>query len=269
MHFSSDGRPVGTRIAAALPRIVVVLAGCLLASATIGFAAEVRVKPQRHHTAAAKRHVLVVPDVRRQVFVFAKGMLEDDGFGWKVEGSVHGFAPNRVVSQSPAPGTRVVDTGSPMITLSLERDTSYAQEGSPEDRSPYTATKITRVLRVKAKAHKVSTRHVKARPAGRTPAFVVSGAPSEPTGTPSLPTHARRLAVWIKRHPSASDAHVRHWLSEHAWITTGARFGWWGGAQALKTLIRVDRQAEHLWGLGVSNRKVAEQTLRFVRAHSG
>ena len=167
MHFSSDGRPVGTRITAALPRIVVVLAGCLLASATIGFAAEVRVKPQRHHAAAAKRHVLVVPDVRQQVFVFAKGMLEDDGFGWKVEGSVHGFAPNRVVSQSPAPGTRVVDTGSPKITLGLERDTSYAQEGSPEDRSPYTATKITRVVRVTAKAHKVSTRHVKARPAGR------------------------------------------------------------------------------------------------------
>src|SRR4029453_17247158 len=157
---------------------------------------------------------------------------EDDGFGWKVEGSVHGFAPNRVVSQSPAPGTRVVDTGSPMITLSLERDTRYAQEGSPEDRSPHTATKITRVLRVKAKAHKASTRHVKARPAGRDPAFVVSGAPSEPTGTPSLSTHARRLAAWIKRHPSASDAHVRHYLSEHAWITTGARFGWSGGAQA-------------------------------------
>jgi hypothetical protein len=131
------------------------------------------------------------------------------------------------------------------------------------------ATKITRVLRVKAKAHKASTRHVKARPAGREPAFVVSGAPSEPTGTPSLSTHARRLAAWIKRHPSASDAHVRHYLSEHAWITTGARFGWSGGAQALKTLIRVDRQAEHLWGLGASNRKVAEQTLRFVRAHSG
>src|SRR5262245_6722499 len=264
MTQPSDSRAVGNRIAAALPQVVFVLAACLLASATIGFAAEVRVKPQHHHAAQAKRHVLVVPDVRDQVFVFAKGMLEDGGFGWKVDGGVRGFAANRVVSQSPAPGTLVFDTGSPEVTVELRRDTTYAQHGAPEDLSPYGHTRIMRVHH--ARAVKV-TKHVNAH-TGRTPAFVVPGAPSEPTGEPSLPTQARRLAAYINHHPAATNTRVHHWLSANAWIVTGASFGWWGGAQALRTLIRADKRAEHLWGVGSASRKSAEQTLRVVAAKS-
>lgn len=272
MTGRSDGSHVGTRIAAALPRMVIVLAACLLASATIGFAAEVRVKPQRHQAAPTKPHVLVVPDVRHQVFVFAKGMLEDDGFAWRVTGSVHGYAPNRVISQSPAAGTRVVDTGAPRIDLELERDTSYAEHGSPEDRSPYSGTAVRQIRRAMpkaaaAKANALKTKHIEVR-AGRPPAFVVSGAPGEPAGGPSLPARSRRLAAWIGRHPSPTNAHVRHWLNENVWIVTGARFGWWGGAKALSILVKTDRRAEHLWGLGSQNRRLAEQTLRSVRAKS-
>jgi hypothetical protein len=267
MPMPTDGRPVATRITASLPRAFVALAAGLLATATIGYASEVRVKPQRHHAIAAKRHRMIVPDVRNQVFVFAKGMLEDDGFAWAVAGGVHGFAPNRVISQTPAPGTRIFDTGSPTITLELERTSGYAENGAPEDRSPYAATKIV-VFHPELPKAKTPARPKKARATGSGPAFVVPGAPSQPAGTSSLPTLAHNLASWINHHPHASSAHTRHWLSAHAWITTGARFGWSGGAESLTILIRADKRAEHLWKVGSQNRKLAEETLRFVHAQS-
>ena len=86
---------------------------------------------------------MIVPDVRHQLFVFASGMLEDGGFGWKVRGAVGGFPANVVVSQSPNPGTRVIDTGSPAITLVLARH--GAQLGEPQNRSPYGASLIRRL----------------------------------------------------------------------------------------------------------------------------
>lgn len=267
MQLPTDGRAVDTRIAASLPRAFAALAVCLLATATIGYASEVRVKPQRHHAAPAKQHRLVVPDVRNQVFVFAKGMLEDGGFAWAVAGGVHGYAPNRVVSQTPAPGTRVLDTGSPTIKLELERTGGYAENGAPEDHSPYAATKTVIYHPAQPKA-KTPAHAKKARPTGPRAAFVVPGAPAQPAGTPSLPTLAHKLASWVNRHPHATSAHTRHWLSAHAWITTGARFGWSGGAEALTILIRVDKRAEHLWGVGSQNRKLAEETLRFVHAQT-
>jgi beta-lactam-binding protein with PASTA domain len=83
---------------------------------------------------------LVVPDVRREAFVFAKGQLQDAGFSWKVSGGVPGYPANIVVSQSPAPGTKLVDTGSPLITITLQRNKQYGTKGEPEDTSPYAPT---------------------------------------------------------------------------------------------------------------------------------
>ena len=68
-------------------------------------------------------------------------MVEDAGFGWKVRGSVHGYPTNLVVSQSPKPGTRVVDTGAPTITLHLAQGHGAAL-GQPQDRSSYGASLI-------------------------------------------------------------------------------------------------------------------------------
>jgi hypothetical protein len=82
---------------------------------------------------------LVVPDVRREAFVFAKGQLQDAGFAWKVTGAP-GYPANVVVSQSPAPGTKLVDTGSPLITVTLQKNKEYGAKGEPEDRSPYAPT---------------------------------------------------------------------------------------------------------------------------------
>jgi hypothetical protein len=139
----SDARHVSGRLIT-LPRLTVVAAASLLVSATISLAAEkpaVR-KPTVHKRTSAPR-VLVVPDVRHQAFVFAAGTLEDAGFGWHVRGSVHGYPVNVVVSQSPSPGTHVVDTGAPAITLRLSRGKG-AELGRPQDRSSYGASLIRR-----------------------------------------------------------------------------------------------------------------------------
>jgi hypothetical protein len=139
MGKRSDSRAVPRRILT-LPRLTAVAAAVLLVSATISLAAD---KPAAHKPAghATKRQVLVVPDVRGQVFVFASGNLEDAGFGWKVRGSVHGFPANQVSSQQPKPGTRVIDTGAPTITLWLSRGNA-PELGQPQDRSPYGASLI-------------------------------------------------------------------------------------------------------------------------------
>ena len=142
MTTASDARVVSGRILT-LPRLTAVAAGVLLVSATVSLAAD---KPAARKPAAqmrVTRQVMVVPDVTHQMFVFASGMLEDSGFGWKVRGSVGGYPANVVVSQSPRPGTHVIDTGAPTITLSLVPGRG-AQLGEPQNRSPYGASVIRR-----------------------------------------------------------------------------------------------------------------------------
>jgi hypothetical protein len=135
--------PAVTRRILTLPRLTAVAAAGLLVSATISLAADKPTEMQKPaaHSKSAQR-VMVVPDVRDQMFVFASGMLEDDGFGWKVRGSVGGYPSNVVYAQSPKPGTHVLDTGSPTITLHLEQKGS--QVGEPQNRSPYGASLIKR-----------------------------------------------------------------------------------------------------------------------------
>jgi hypothetical protein len=146
---TSDARAVSGRILT-LPRVTAVAAAVLLVSATISLAADKPAamnKPESH--AKAARQVLVVPDVRHQLFVFASGTLEDGGFGWKVRGSVQGYPANMVVSQHPKPGTHVINTGAPTITLQLERGRG-AEVGQPQDRSPYGASLIRRARHAKS-----------------------------------------------------------------------------------------------------------------------
>ena len=146
---TSDSTGVSRRILT-LPRLTAVGAACLLVSATISLAADkpATVKPPKD--TGAPRQVLVVPDVQDQMFVFASGALEDGGFGWKVRGSVGGYPANVVVTQRPKPGTHVVDTGDPTITLWLERGKG-AQLGEPQNRSPYGASLIRRPSRAQSK----------------------------------------------------------------------------------------------------------------------
>ena len=83
----------------------------------------------------------IVPDVVGQPYVFAEGTLQAHGFGWQVEGKVAGWAEALVVAESPVANTVVVDTGAPRGTLQLAKPAG-AQSGTPENSSPYSATKI-------------------------------------------------------------------------------------------------------------------------------
>lgn len=99
----------------------------------------------------------------------------------------------------------------------------------------------------------------------RPAAFHVPGAPREPLDEIALPARARRLDAWLTgRGPTA--ANQRHWLYQHAWIVTGANFGWWHGAEALRLLIRVDHRVESRWGIGYRSEAVARRALAAVEA---
>jgi hypothetical protein len=237
-------------------------------------------------TTPAAPRVIVVPDVRRQAYVFAKGSLGDAGFSWRVEGSVQGYPANTVLSQSPAAGTRLIDTGAPLVVLRLQRATGK-QDGVPETASTVRATAVRLADLASAPAKPAATPKKPAKaatkvaakvaapkprtPAKRTPqqkrppAFVVAGARREPLNEIPLTVRARALLTWIDNKPRPSDANVKYWLYQHAWIVTGAEMGWWHGAAALKTLTAVDQRVWQLWGIGASSKATAEAALASVR----
>jgi hypothetical protein len=162
---------------------------------------------------------VVVPDVRNQAFVFAKGTLEEAGFAWQVSGSVRGYPANIVVSQSPAAGTNLVDAGTPRITLTLKRN-SYPQTGEPSDASPYAATAPEPAdlagnpigPAAPAPAPKVATPKV-ATPKVATPAKTTAAAatPAATPATPAAPAKvatpaaipAKKTAQWPQHRPVA------------------------------------------------------------------
>jgi hypothetical protein len=298
---------MAARLSLFVPRFVVLTIVALLATTTLTFAAENRMVAAAKQPAAAPTKtapkVLVVPDVQNQVYVFAKGTLEEAGFAWKVVGSVAGYSANRVAVQSPAAGTRVLDTGAPTISLALSVNPGYPQEGAPENTSPFPGTAVqyanaaaNRVVVPKAKPKKHAApkrkaprkKHapapkpkarVKAKPkvkpspkpkakGKRAPAFVLPGSRPEPQEELALPVRARLLGVWLSSHRTPSDANVQHWLYQHAWIVEGARFGWWHGAEALETLIRVDQRVQGLWGIGAKSEGVARNALAEVSANA-
>ena len=266
-----------------MPRAAAIACGVGLFMATLAYAASSTMSSPTTPPAApavAALEPLVVPDVRKQAYVFAKGTLEQDGFAWRVEGGVAGFAANVVVSQSPAPGTRLVPDGSPIVVLRLSRNGAYKQEGMPENVSPY-AGKPARIFgATKPKAPAVKPAPAAkptaaapaakpvAKPTVRKPAFTVAGAPKEPADEILLSTRAKQLAAWVEAHPRRTPASVNHWLYQHNWIVTGAGFGWSDGAEALRTLVAVDARVQKLWGVGAQSQQLARSALARVQAAS-
>jgi hypothetical protein len=282
---------MAVRLAALLPRAVVVALVWVLATAAFTFAADTTIigpSSATSNSVPAKAPELVVPSVTGQAYVFAKGILEDAGFAWHLTGPVYGYASNRVMAQTPAAGTRVVDTGAPMIVLRLVRG-AYAEKGRPVGTSSYPGTKIKLANLAAATVPAAPVTKPAAKPAAkpvvktlakpklaakpkpkavmrskRPPAFSVPGAPKEPLDEITLPARALRLEAWLGQRPKTS-ANVQDWLYQHAWIVTGAKFGWWHGAQALEILIRVDGLVQRQWGLGTKSEAVARATLVKVR----
>ena len=129
-------------MAAAIRFVLAFGFAALLASGTLAFGADRKPTTPHAKPAAPPPAALLVPDVRGKAYIFAKGMLEEDGFAWRVEGSVRGYAANSVSAQSPRPGTRVVDNGAPTVTLRLTRAKDYKQLGAPENAAPFPGTAI-------------------------------------------------------------------------------------------------------------------------------
>jgi hypothetical protein len=267
-------------MATRLPRLAVVGVVTLLASATlaVGAAKKMAAVP-KGAPAPVPVATVVVPDVAGQAFVFAKGTLEDSGLAWKVVGGVHGYAANKVSKQTPAAGTKLKDTGAPTITVTLER-TAYPEKGEPEDVSPYIGTSVVPVGLPKTtpapvsapapaapKPVKKATPAKKAAAAARTPDFAVDGAPKEPQGEMPLTKRAQLLSTFIATH-AKTRANVRHFLYQHSWIVTGAKFGWWHGADALRELVAADSAAQQRWGIGRKSELVARAALADVEARS-
>ncbi|MDX6386325.1 MAG: hypothetical protein QOD85_127 [Gaiellaceae bacterium] len=275
------------RIATRLPRLAILGVVLLLASATLAVGAAKRLTAvPTGAPAPVEAATLVVPDLSGQAFVFAKGSLEDLGFAWQVVGSVHGYAANKVATQSPPAGTRVRDTGAPTIIVKLAR-TAYPEKGEPEDVSPYVGTPVQPIrlatvtpdtpapsaaippaakgAEQKAPAAAATTPTKPAATTARPPAFVVANAPKEPLKEMPLQQRAKLLSTWLASH-AKTPANVRHFLYQHSWIVTGASFGWWHGAKALRDLIAVDRVAQERWGIGRKSELVARSALAEVEA---
>lgn len=279
-----------------VPRLLVLTVVWLLATAALTFAAAQRMGSTHlatttSTTTAADLPDLVVPDVRKQAYVFAKGTLGDAGFAWRVSGSVEGYPANIVATQSPLPGTRVVDTGAPLVVVTLAR--SGKETGLPEEKSstPGTAVKFADFAGAEAapattvpattvpataapvlpKTTTTKRKTVvpsKKLPQQRPPAFVVAGARREPLDEMPLTNRAALLLRWVQSQPDPTDANVRHWLYQHSWIVTGAEMGWWHGAAALHELVTVDQRVWKLWGIGERSEAVARQALAKVEAKS-
>jgi PASTA domain len=283
---------MAARLTLLLPRLAVLVVIWLLAAASFTFAAGSNEPAQGEPEAKAAREkpkVLVVPDVRGQTYVFAKGMLEDGGFAWRVDGDVDGYAANTVAVQNPAPGVRVVDNGAPTVLLRLDRSTEYDERGLPENASPYKGTPVVLLEDWRAAARKPAPKPkpaaskptpkpaatkpkpkakpappAKSKPKARKPDFVVPDAPREPAAEMPLPKRARlvdsRLGAVSKPTPKV----VNWWLYQHSWIVTGALYGWKDGDDALRILIGVDRDLEARFGFGARSERVARRALAEV-----
>jgi len=295
---------MAARLPAFLPRLAAIVLLGLALTATLTYAAgrNLNATPVPAAVAAPKAVPLVVPDVRNQAFVFAKGALEDGGFAWRVDGSVHGYASNTVVSQSPAPGSKILDTGSPLVILTLRHTSGYAETGQAEDASPYAATAVrsaelastlgpaapatsttaatttrtttTQATTTTAAATKPATPAKKTTPPAtrwpqhRPAAFTVAGGHAEPLDEMPLPVRAQALRRWLEAHPRNTRANVAHWLYQNEWIVAGAKLGWWRGAEALTTLVAVDQRTQQLWSVGAKSAMLAERALREVQSRS-
>jgi hypothetical protein len=126
-----------------LRRVSAIVVLALLTAVPFTFAASPHAAAPKAPLRPAARTLptLVVPDVLGQPYVFAEGTLEDAGLAWHVAGG-NGFATAVVVAQTPGPGTRILNTGAPLVTLRVERNRAYPQRGKPDNKSPYRGTAL-------------------------------------------------------------------------------------------------------------------------------
>ena len=281
---------MAARFTALIPRLHALTVIWLLGAATFTLAAEKKAATPTQTVAsqAVKPALLTVPDVRGKAYVFAKGILQDAGLAWRIQGSVQGYAANSVVYQSPRAGARVVDNGAPTVTLRLSKNSAYGERGLPENEAPYSGTRILslsdwRAEHAQAQETTSTTPPTTATTTATTPTtteaqpppepaktrkpdFEVPGAPAEPTDELALPTRARMLARRMDGMSKPTNRLVNYWLYQHSWIVAGARFGWHDGAEALRILIKVDQSLVRRFDFGARSEVVARRALAYVEA---
>jgi hypothetical protein len=288
---------MAARFTVLLPRLLALVVIWLLGWSTYTLAAGTPPSETQTTTAAEPAKApefLTVPDTRNKAYVFAKGILQDAGFAWRIDGSVQGYAANEVVGQKPAPGTRVLDNGEPVVVLVLQRNSKYGERGLPENEAPYDGERI--VLASEYWKQEAADKKDPEQPEQptttaapeptpepvpepepapepepvpaeqRKPDFVVPGAQPEPADEMPLPARARLLEDYL-RGKQPTDEVVNHWLYQHSWIVTGALFGWQDGAEALRILIRVDESLQQRWDIGARSEARARRALAEVQRH--
>jgi hypothetical protein len=280
---------MAARFTALLPRLLALTVIWLLGAATFTLAAEKKAVTPTQSVAsqAAKPTVLTVPDVRGKAYVFAKGILQDSGLAWRVQGPVQGYAANSVFYQSPRAGARVVDNGAPTVTLRLSKNSAYGERGLPENEAPYPGTRMLSLSEWRAEHEQpqeststsppttttTTPTTTETQPAPepaetRKPDFEVPGAPAEPADELTLPARARMLARRMDAMSKPTNKLVNYWLYQHAWIVTGARFGWRDGAEALRILIKADQSLVRRFDFGARSERVARRALAYVEANT-
>jgi hypothetical protein len=276
---------MAARLTLLLPRLVALVLIWLLALASFTFAAGGKQQTTQSAGAKSKKapaEVLVVPDVRGQAYVFAKGILQDAGFAWRVEGSVKGYSANTVAVQTPAPGVRAVDNGAPTVVVRLQHNGDYQERGLPENASPYRGTPV--VLLRDYLASRITTKPAKPKPKPpkkkpkpaeepqsqyRKPDFVVADAPREPANELPLPQRAQLVQQRVAAVAAPTRKFTNWWLYQHSWVVTGALFGWQDGDEALRILIRADETLQRRFGFGAKSEAVARRALGKVLNEKG
>ena len=81
--------------------------------------------------------------MRKQTYVFAKGILQDDGFAWRSRATVDGYAGEHRRHADPcARARRSSTTARPTVVVTLKRSSEYEERGLPENESPYEGTPV-------------------------------------------------------------------------------------------------------------------------------
>jgi hypothetical protein len=173
------------------------------------------------------------------------------------------------------------------VTLRLSKNSTYGERGLPENEAPYPGTRILSLSEWRAEHEQPQETTSTSPPTTATttptttetqppphpaetrkPDFEVPGAPAEPADELTLPARARMLARRMDAMSKPTNQLVNYWLYQHAWIVTGARFGWHDGAEALRILIKVDQSLVRRFDFGARSERVARRALAYVEANT-
>lgn len=161
-------------------------------------------------------------------------------------------AANRASARAAAAKARQLARENSLAARLLRsaKATAAARAGAP---APGVASAKRAAVKKAAAAEKLATAQQAAGAKRPTPvtsrplAFRVARAPLEPPRELPLPARATQLARWIAGAPALTAANRHTFLFQHAWVVTGARFGWWRGAEALRILVAADTVLARRW----------------------